>query len=318
MAKQKRKTVLIIISMLMAFVLLYLYIAVILTPKDGFSRGGANFYRDTAIKTEERNSLDVIVLGNSDVEYSINPLQIFKDTGITTYNLGQAKNSPNGMKHQLKSVLKKQSPKVVVVDTSCFYLKNTAKRDLGFASFFVAPFKFHVRWKDLKPKDFITLPKYRSDDYKGFINAENVYPYTMPENYMGNMDSASPLAIEQSIKDDMKEIYTMCNQNNIKLVFVCIPVPMDWDEARSKGSQEFADELGVPYIDFNLVDKYISLDYSTSFKDAGGHVNNKGAKVISRYLSNYLPTVCNFEDKRTNPKYQKWNQLVNQYNYLLV
>ena len=61
-------------------------------------------------------SVDVLFLGTSNVMSSINPLQIWQDTGLQTYNYcGRAQSFPFTYAY-LKDALKTQSPECIVID----------------------------------------------------------------------------------------------------------------------------------------------------------------------------------------------------------
>ena len=64
----------------------------------------------------EDNSLDVINVGSSHVHCSINPLEIYKNEGITSYNLSAGFQSAWYSYYYVKEALKTQNPRVIVLD----------------------------------------------------------------------------------------------------------------------------------------------------------------------------------------------------------
>ena len=63
-------------------VLLYLYMCCVFMPKNPDDRGFTKYYNTRLITKEEKNSVDIIFYGNSDLSSGIVPMQIFVQTII--------------------------------------------------------------------------------------------------------------------------------------------------------------------------------------------------------------------------------------------
>ena len=70
----------------------------------------------------EKNSLDVVFLGNSHVYNGINPAVLYKETGLKGFDMFVSY-------HLFKEMLKTQSPSVVVLDTYALHLDLTDKEE---------------------------------------------------------------------------------------------------------------------------------------------------------------------------------------------
>ncbi len=74
---------------------------------------------------EEKNSLDVLFVGDSDVYNGISPMEIYEKYGITSYDYASSAASNLLMYYMMLEALKTQNPKVVVmVETSIFGYKE--------------------------------------------------------------------------------------------------------------------------------------------------------------------------------------------------
>ena len=223
---------------------------------------------------------------------------------------GAAKQPARGVEKNIKYLIKHHDLKLVIIDVDCLYYKNSIN---GFAMYdvakFIAPFKYHARWKELELKDFYTVPKIESDPLKGYIPQAKIRKYTLKEGYMANTDAA-PQAVAKSVVKNMKNIAKLCEENNVELLLVCLPTPHSWNNAKSNGIQNLANELGVPFVDLNLSSADYNLDYSTSFRDNGNHLNVYGATYTTNFLVNYISSHYNLPDHRNEAKYKNWNELV--------
>ena len=149
MNKKNIKRILTIIEFGLIFLLLYFYMMMVFMPKDINDMGGQKYYRANAYQNEISNSLDVMMYGNSDVYSGISPMQIYQDYDITSYNCANEKETAKSMLKHIKRTLKKQKPKVIVIDTDCLFVPNNP--NVGSSKYsnveLSAPVKYHARWK---------------------------------------------------------------------------------------------------------------------------------------------------------------------------
>lgn len=111
------------------FLLILLWLQGLVVPPydwpDSFDRlgdGVRGLYR------ESDDSLQVLFLGTSHVRNGVSPMLIYRDTGIRSYNLATAAQTTALSWSRLKLALKRQSPKVVLLDASaCFYPQKYAE-----------------------------------------------------------------------------------------------------------------------------------------------------------------------------------------------
>ena len=276
-------------AIVLAFVAVYFYLGMVVTPKDRTDIGGEKYYSCLSIGEEKKNTLDMLFMGNSDLYAGVSPMEIYEQTGARSFCCAYPKQSTNAVKRQLKKVLKKQSPKVLFLETDCLYYPNTFFTGSNVYDYVSvgALIAYHARWKEIEWKDFFTIPKAKADPYKGYVYSDIVSNYHLKESFMKDVDSkAKPMA--KSVIKDVKEIKKMCDKRGIKLVFCCMPTATTWSWAKARGVQKLADELGVENLDFNTNYEELGIDFSAHFRDNGNHLNYFGAKIITNKLSEYI------------------------------
>ena len=85
---------------------------------EDFNRTFRQFYR------LEKNSLQAVFLGKSTMKWAVSPIQIYKDSNITTYNLATNKQPIQASCYLLQEVFENQSPEIIFCDISALF-ENT-------------------------------------------------------------------------------------------------------------------------------------------------------------------------------------------------
>jgi hypothetical protein len=114
--------------------------------------------------------------------------------------------------------------------------------------------------------------------------------------------------------DYYRRIVRECETQGIDIILVTLPRMEKFTYAEHLGIQQFADQYGLRYIDYNMPDLIAALnilpesDYQNST-----HLNVFGSQKISLDFSEILKTY-DFSDKRADPAYQKWNEDLGVFN----
>lgn len=74
-----------------------------------------------AYRGEDENSLDVVLLGNSDLYRGFSSLDFFQEHGVTSAESGMPKSELKLMYNTVKDMFKTQQPKIVVLEVDGFY-----------------------------------------------------------------------------------------------------------------------------------------------------------------------------------------------------
>ena len=272
LTRRKHKSILAIIISIILTMLIYSYICLILLPKEVTDEGGTRYYRGMGFMAEPKNSIDIMVYGNSDVYSGFSPAILFSENfGYTSYASGAALQNIGQIKKLFDKTLQTQEPKVVILDVDCLYRKTWTEIDS--TSFLFSPITFHSRWKDIKARDFYTIPK-RTEAYdltKGYVSSKDTFR-VMDIDYMGQPDS-KPHPIGQKNLNALNYIIMECKKRNIEIIFIELPSLTSWTYGKHNFINKIAEQNDIKFIDMNIPDDY-KIDLDKDFRDNGNHLNN--------------------------------------------
>lgn len=289
----------------------YASLSVILAPKSIDDTGGPLYYRGIGFMAEPENSLDVVIYGNSDVYSGFIPAVLYKQYGYTSYASGRPSQEMKNILPLLQETLEEQNPKLVILESDCFFSNNTSKIDTTNIMF--APFVYHSRWKELSKKDFITLPKrtVSRDIHKGYIPSKAIFDSTEHANYMSD-EKQPAMEISKKNKEYIKDFINLCNSKSIPVLILTLPTPSSWNSAKHNCVNELADSLNISYIDMNFSYEDHNIDLSRDFRDSGDHMNIYGAEKATNYIGDYISQnykMINNTKQSANEK-KHWNKVV--------
>lgn len=78
------------------------------------------------IYAEFPDSLDVLWVGTSHMQYGVSPMCIYENTGIRSYNLATSGQSLSLSYERIKAALNQQSPQLVILDASALYFSENS------------------------------------------------------------------------------------------------------------------------------------------------------------------------------------------------
>ena len=264
-----------------------------------------------ALTVEARDTLDLLVAGDSESYNSVSTMQLWKEHGITAYDCGQGAQRVPETYYMLKQAFKRQSPEVVILET------NTLFRDIGTVKsvqavleqagqYYIPIFRYHNLWKTLfdQPEKLM--------NYKGFVIRSEVNAYKGRADYMKKKKKCETMP--KYVKVYLKKIEALCEENGAQLVLVSMPSPKNWNQRRHEEIQRYADRNKIAYLDLNDRTKELGIDWSEDTQDKGDHLNVYGAEKVTAYLGKYLAENYKTEDHRKDTSYVEWNQLAKQYD----
>ena len=262
----------------------------------------------------EKESLDVLFLGSSQMYFAVDAGKLTDEYGISSYDFGAgAQHLPTTL-YYLDEALKTQTPKLVVLEVCGIFIKNSevAESHLAWSYFpmpmsfkkfdsmynslnvgliksfeysFVPLIRFHDKWKDthLNDIDFV-LNTYKYTDLKarGHVAEDHVTKCTI-EYYNGDETTKE---IPEESKKAILDIAERCREKGIKLLLLKTPVS-DWTKGDSISVEQFALENNLEFIDLNENINEIGIDGDTDFYNKG-HLNSSGAEKTTDYIAEIL------------------------------
>lgn len=281
-------------------------------PKNNTKDAGMEEIIANGIQGEPANSIDVVVVGDSESYSSISPLLIWKDTGYTSYVCGSGKQYLSYSKTLLERAFETQSPKLVILETLCIYRQIPAKTVvMDEVSRYLPILRYHDRWKAMTKEDFSPADgNSYTTPYKGY-RLNNKVSGADTSNYMAQTEKMASIPLVNRLL--VEQIQELCEDHGAKLVLLSTPSTVNWNYQRHNGIQALADDLGIEYIDLNTMPEQVPINWATDTYDRGDHLNNSGCVKVSNFLSKYLEDTKLFSDRRGDSQYESWNTLLKNY-----
>lgn len=265
-----------------------------------------------ALAKEKGDTIDVVIVGDSETYSAYSPLQIWKEHGITSYICGTHAQRLCDTMSVLTSTFESQSPKVVVLEANSLFRSASLdpKSDDVTRSKLEEVFpvlKYHNGWKqalnlvDISEKNKMELESIR----KGFKLRNGVQAYEGGEWMHENEKRAK---FGEQAEDYLTKIYELCKENGAELVLVSTPAPENWTYAKHNAVSDWAKENEVEYLDMNLAHKEMQIDWAKDTRDGGDHMNYDGAKKVTAYFGKYLRENYELTDHREDMEYSSWDE----------
>lgn len=282
-------------------------------PKSNAKGNGIHEARANGVLGEAKDTIDVLVIGDSESFTSISPLPIWNKYGFTMYNGGVSRQYLVDTYDYLNKVLKNQSPKVVLLEANAIYRKMNVNNVLSTKSQSILPiFQYHDRWKSMTSNDFTKKIKYTwTDELKGFYYNISVVPPKSVGDYMKNNKKRT--GISSINKYYLDKIIDKCNQNDIKIILYTVPSTLNWNEKRDEEVTKYAKSKNIEYLDLNLLVNELGIDWNQDSRDGGDHLNYYGAVKVTEFMGKYLYDLNILPNHKGDAKYDGWNKAYEKY-----
>lgn len=264
-----------------------------------------------SVSAEKKNTIDVLVAGDSESYTSVSPMDLWDRAGIAAYDCGQPGQRIQETYYILKTAFRTQSPKLVLFET------NTMFRDPGFLknvqlslteplAYHFPVIKYHNAWKAL-----FDGPGGPKKSYKGFEIRDKVVSYEGDEEYM--KETKDKAQIPEVVRIYMEKIKRLCEKNGADLLLVSAPSPKNYNYKKHNSLEEYARENNLPYVDLNMKFRDIGIDWKQDSYDRGDHLNISGARKVTAYIGQYLADNYDLPDRRNDDGWREWDDLAREY-----
>ena len=278
---------------------------------------------------EDKDSLDVVFMGASEIYSDFAPGYAYKYKGITSYLFATQANSILNYKAQLKNILSRQNPKLIVIElngavagdkketTKEENLRNYADNvpldvtklewiqenvDKHYEEYLFPILKYHGVWKDVPDnmlyQSTVFNNKTRGYNYlKGILNETNVFksPERPMNSWLKDMgDTKQPL--EQIEEKALRDLLQFCKDEKLdNVLFVRFPhIVVRRTEARFYRSNTVGDivaEYGFNYLNLERDVETTGIDENTDFYNLD-HFNIYGQKKFTEFMTDYMIKNC--------------------------
>ncbi|MDD6279189.1 MAG: hypothetical protein PUA81_05300 [Oscillospiraceae bacterium] len=303
------------VSFALILVILLEAASVVLYPDKSFDSFGAEMERASGVVSEEKNTIDVLIIGDSEAYTSVIPMIIWEKHAITSYVCSTGSQPLYDSVFYMKLAAENQKPKAVVLET------NTVFRELDKEQYLLSElqkqfsvFRFHNNWKTLgetysdKGKD--SAPS----ALKGYIPNFDTRPAVV-RNYMAVTETAAEIPPENMACID--EIRNFCNDNGIEFILASVPSILNWNYSKHLAVEEYAEKYGLKFIDMNLDLSKVGIDWTADTFDGGDHINYSGALKTTEYFGSFLANEVGLEGHKGDEKYSQWDKQLPEFYRLI-
>ena len=290
---------------------------------------------------DEKNSHDVIFVGDCEVYENFSPVTMWEEKGITSYIRGSAQQLIWQSYYLLEEVFERESPRVVVYNVQSMKydtpqseaynrmtidgmplsqhkidaIKASMTEDEDMISYLIPFLRYHSRWPELTAEDLEYAFRREPVTVAGYLMRADVEPMTkLP---------TAPVLDDYTIGDTcweyLDKMRILCENNGAKLILIKSPSlwPYWYDEWDAQIA-DYAEKYGLDYLNFLPLADEIGIDMQTDTYDAGLHLNIYGAEKLSRYFGEILSSDYGLEDHRNDADIAAdWDEKCERYYALL-
>lgn len=299
----------------------------------------------TGFYAEEKNTLDVIMIGSSPVYPFYAGPKLWGEYGITCYPLSSHVQRPSAALPLLKEAYKTQNPQVVVFEMRMYTMEDgDMESNMAYArgvtdnmkyslnriyainrlvkdpseryTYYFDIFKYHSNWKTMiLPEQLACFAYERKHPLKGFVIKDELGPLE-EERIPTCTNEAEELPIPAEQEERLYELLNYLKEENQQALFIVSPYRVEEDEMMMFNyMQPIIESYGYEFVNMNQRYEEIGIDFTTDYYDYGGHVNALGAEKCTAYLGELLEKF-QLPDKRKEAGYDSWKEAYEAYRAL--
>lgn len=315
-------------------------------------RYDSNKVRVDGFYMEDKNSLDVVFIGASEIYAGFSSAYAYEQFGYTSYPFATSSMSSKVYKTAIKEVLRTQKPKLIVVEINAFvYDKyNSESEEINTRKFidnvplnsnkiefikenydfsdrfeYYFPFlKYHSTWNEY-PYCFRNVAnnfKLQSRGYsvlKGMKTKSQIHKVKknrMLNDRLTNDNTCLPLVPE--LEASLRDLLQFCKDEELNVVFMRMPhivYRKMYDRfARTNTAGKIIEEYGFEFLNFERFSDEIGLDFEKDFYQSD-HMNIYGCEKMTDYLSEMFFNNFGITKSELTPEQkEKWDSCLPYYH----
>ncbi|MDO4489206.1 MAG: hypothetical protein Q4B67_09000 [Eubacteriales bacterium] len=293
---------------------------------------GDGIYSVEKFYEQDKDSVDVLILGSSHAFENINTGVLWDEYGMSSYIMGGSLQNMWNTYFYLREALKTQTPKVIVLEGYGLVLpeedvfdSTIIKNTFGlkwsrnkvdaikasvprerWAEFFLSYVQYHNRYKELAKEDFLPDQGYNYyENWKGFVCNMETVSFERPD--------VSGLTKRGLIPEKTENYYRMvlelAKAEGIPVMVVIAPYAGITDDEQEKylTAAMVAAEYDVPFLNCNTLYDEIGIDFDSDIGDRD-HLNLRGNVKFTKFLGSYLKGSFDIPDHRGDMAYGSWEK----------
>ncbi|MCR4890872.1 MAG: hypothetical protein K5989_01610 [Lachnospiraceae bacterium] len=282
--------------------------------------------RITGFYMEPENSLDVVLMGASDVHYDFSSCRAYGEFGYTSYPFSCHQSTIGVWQTQVDEIMRTQSPAVIVIEINgALYMDEPVHSDENLRfftnnmpngaskdslieaysdiyepgermSYYIPFLKYHGNLRDLgeaysRAMERISLRLRGRTRLKG---ETTILGTARPGHVLDMTYEYGPLPLDPSHEEVLVSFLDHCRERDIPLLFIRSPHIIEEGDKKNIGRFHMTDRVaeivakyGYELIHFDRLHGEIGLDETRDFLDSD-HLNLYGKEKFTDALSAYL------------------------------
>ena len=286
---------------------------------------------------QEEKDHDVIFIGDCEVYENFSPVALWQDYGLNTYIRGSAEQYIWQSYYLLEDTLRYETPQAVVFNIQSLQFDESQREAYNrmtlegmewspvkvkailasmkpsehFLDYVFPLLRYHSRWSELSAADVQYMFSTKQVSHNGYYMRVDVRPAE-------NVPAGKPLA-DYSFGENawkyLEKMTALCQEKGIQLILIKAPSLYPyWYPEWDRQVQNYAEEQGLPYLNFLELQEETGIDYATDTYDGGLHMNLSGAEKLSRWLGQWLMENTALTDRRGEPELsERWEEKLAAY-----
>ena len=259
----------------------------------------------------ENDTLDYIGVGSSHMYCTLNPLEVWKESGVAGFLLATQQQPLTASYHYIKEAFKTQSPKYVILEgymicgedsydsavlydaidplkpsLNKFQMINNLVEYEQRPNYYFNILKYHTRWNTITANEVNSVLDEHIDTYKGFVALQGNFS---GNNVLPDYNNTKDIELSEFNTKILNDIYKLTKDNNAELILMFAPYEANNTNLSEKIKAEikWAKEKNVAVIDYCEMLNTIGINPACDYYDAG-HLDVSGAAKVSSHFASYL------------------------------
>lgn len=292
---------------------------------------------------EDKDTLNVIVIGSSAIYQYYIPPRAYKEYGYTSFMIAQSCQDIRAVPYIMEEALKTQDSDLIIVETRQAITQRAqmyeGKYDEVKANYYFSMvstgmkpsltrakmihkllirdennkeiewqfplLKYHENFFDLTKDEWEVRLALAMHPYKSARQKSSVEKQA-EQQFADN----GAIRMTDTDKQNIDAIVQKAQELDVCLQFVSTPYIADaFRYPLQKDLDAYMEEMNYPYLNLNGMKEELGLDLDTDFYN-NHHTNIAGANKVTDYLAEYLSTHYQFENKLNSTQKKDWDASV--------
>lgn len=302
---------------------------------------------------ENEESLDVVLLGASEIYTSFSAGLAYNKFGFTSYPFATESITAAGTITALKEIVRTQNPKLILIEPNAFLYSNTKNEEkephirklidniplnsnkIEYINNNVEPdekleyymplIKYHRMWRDYPEPARRVVSTILQDIrgrsiLKGYRTTTDIYNSDVKKINKRIGSETGVLPLNQELERKLRELLTYCVEQDLNVVFVRMPHMVynkTYDRVkRSNRAEQIVNGYGFDYLNLERSWDKIGIDIKTDYYNLD-HLNIYGTVKMTNYLGNIIQNDYGIgKSELSDSQKENWESAAKSFNQL--